>query len=88
MMETTQLNKEFFLSIAKAFGLDIHDPHIEELYTYVQKILPVMKRFEELDLTGMEPVMFPPALAAVSQYEKSRHFERAKRRSGEKDLER
>jgi hypothetical protein len=63
MMETTQLNKEFFLSMAKAFGLDIHDPHIEELYTYVQKNLPVLKRFEELDLTGMEPVMFPPALA-------------------------
>jgi len=63
MIETTQLNKEFFLSIAKAFGLDVHDPHIEELYAYVQKTLPALKRFEELDLTGMEPVMFPPALA-------------------------
>jgi len=62
MMETTQLNKDFFLSMAKAFGLDIHDPHIEELYTYVQKNVPVLKRFEELDLTGIEPVMFPPAL--------------------------
>jgi hypothetical protein len=56
-METTQLNKEFFLSMAEAFGLDIHDPHIEELYTYVQKTLPVLKRFEELDLTDMEPMM-------------------------------
>ena len=63
MIETTPLNKEFFLSIAEAFGLDIHDPHIEELYTYVQKTLPVLKRFEELDLTGMEPVMLPPTLA-------------------------
>ena len=63
MVEATQLNKEFFLSVAKAFGLDIHDPHIEDLYTYVQKTLPVLKRFEELDLTGMEPVMFPPVLA-------------------------
>jgi len=57
MTETTQLNKEFFLSIAQAFGLDIHDPHIEELYTYVQKILPTLKRIKELDLTDMEPMM-------------------------------
>ena len=49
--------------MAKAFSLDISDPPIEELYTYAQKTLPVLKRFEELDLTGMEPVMFPPTLA-------------------------
>ena len=63
MTEIAQLNKELFLSMAKAFGLDVNDPHMEELYTYVQKTLPVLKRFEELDLTGMEPVMFPPTLA-------------------------
>jgi hypothetical protein len=63
MTKTTQLNKELFLSIAKAFGLDINDPHIEELYAYVQKILPTLKRIEELDLTDTEPVMLPPALA-------------------------
>ena len=57
MMEITQLNKELFLSMAKAFGLDINDPHIEELYTYVQKILPTLKRIKELDLTDMEPMM-------------------------------
>jgi Asp-tRNA(Asn)/Glu-tRNA(Gln) amidotransferase C subunit len=57
MAETTQLNKKLFLSIAKGFGLDINDPHIEELYAYVQKILPTLKRVEELDLTDMEPVM-------------------------------
>jgi Asp-tRNA(Asn)/Glu-tRNA(Gln) amidotransferase C subunit len=63
MTETTQLNKELFLSMAKAFGLDIHDPHIEELYTYVQKTLPLLKRFEELDLADMEPMMLPPVLS-------------------------
>ena len=57
MTETTQLNKELFLSMAKAFGLDINDPHIEELYAYVQKILPTLRRIEELDLTDTEPVM-------------------------------
>jgi Asp-tRNA(Asn)/Glu-tRNA(Gln) amidotransferase C subunit len=57
MLKETGLNREAFLSLAKGFGLDINDPHIEELYTYVQKILPTLKRVEELDLTDMEPVM-------------------------------
>jgi Asp-tRNA(Asn)/Glu-tRNA(Gln) amidotransferase C subunit len=57
MAEKHELNKEAFLSMAKTFGLDINDPHIEELYAYVQKILPTLKRVEELDLTDMEPVM-------------------------------
>lgn len=74
MTAKTEVNKEFFLCMAKAFGLDIHDPHIEELYTYVQKTLPALKRFEELDLTGMEPLMFPPALAgrkgSIEEWEK------------------
>jgi aspartyl-tRNA(Asn)/glutamyl-tRNA(Gln) amidotransferase subunit A len=57
MIETTPLSKEFFLSMAKTFGLDIHDPHIEELYAYVQKILPTLKRIEQLDLNDLEPTM-------------------------------
>ena len=57
MLEKTELKREVFLSMAKTFGLDINDPHIEELYAYVQKILPTLKRIEELDLTDMEPVM-------------------------------
>ena len=57
MAEKHELNKEAFLSMAKAFGLNINDPHIEELYSYVQKILPTLKRIEELDLTDMEPWM-------------------------------
>jgi Asp-tRNA(Asn)/Glu-tRNA(Gln) amidotransferase C subunit len=54
-----ELKREAFLSVAKGFGLDINDPHIEELYTYVQKILPTLRRIEELDLTDMEPTMPP-----------------------------
>ncbi len=50
------MDKEAFLSMAEAFGLDIKDPHMEELYAYVQKILPILKRVEELDLTDLEPV--------------------------------
>lgn len=62
MVEKTELKKEVFLSLAKSFGLDINDPHIEELYTYVQKILPTLKRIGELDLAGIEPVIpFTPS---------------------------
>jgi hypothetical protein len=60
MTEMVRLDREAFLSMAKAFGLDTSDPHIEELYAYVQKILPGLKRFEELHLTDMEPVARPP----------------------------
>jgi aspartyl-tRNA(Asn)/glutamyl-tRNA(Gln) amidotransferase subunit A len=50
-----ELQREAFLSIAKSFGLDVHDPHIEELYAYVQKTLPILKRIEDLDLKDLEP---------------------------------
>jgi len=56
-LEDNEMDKEAFISMAKGFGLDIKDPHMEELYAYVQKILPILKRIEELDLTDLEPVM-------------------------------
>lgn len=55
------MEKELFLSMAKAFGLELDDPHMEELFTYVQKIFPNLKRIEELDLTGLEPFMPSPS---------------------------
>ncbi len=55
MAEKKELTKEDFLSLARIFGLDINDPHIEELYAYIQKILPTLKRIEDLDVTNMEP---------------------------------
>jgi aspartyl-tRNA(Asn)/glutamyl-tRNA(Gln) amidotransferase subunit A len=51
----TELKRETFLSIAESFGLDIHDPHIEELYAYIQKTLPILKRIGELDIDDLEP---------------------------------
>jgi aspartyl-tRNA(Asn)/glutamyl-tRNA(Gln) amidotransferase subunit A len=53
--ENTELQREAFLSAAKSFGLNVHDPHIEELYAYVQKILPILKRIEALELKDLEP---------------------------------
>ena len=58
------MEKVTFLSMARAFGLKIDDPHIEELYTYVQKILLSLKCIEELDLREIEPAMpFTPSLS-------------------------
>ncbi|MFB3884165.1 MAG: amidase [Thermodesulfobacteriota bacterium] len=52
-----ELTKEDFISVSKVFGLNINDPHMEELYVYVRKILPTLKRIEELHLTDMEPTI-------------------------------
>ncbi len=49
------MDKRTFLSIAKAFGLKISDPHIEELYHYVQKTLLNLQGIKELDLRDIEP---------------------------------
>jgi hypothetical protein len=55
------LSKEAFLRIAEEVGLDVNDPHMEDLYPFVQRIVPNAKAIEELDLTGMEPaVVFVP----------------------------
>jgi len=52
-----KLSKETFLSIAKASGLDTEDPHMVELYAYVQNVFPNFKVSEEFDLTDVEPIM-------------------------------
>lgn len=56
MNATTHFDKEVFLSMAKTFGLDTNDPHIEDLYGYVQKVLPTLRCIDELDLKDIEPV--------------------------------
>ena len=61
MADKFWLDKEAFLKIAEVSGLDMTDQHMEELYSFVQNILPSMRDIEELDLTGMEPFM--PALS-------------------------
>jgi hypothetical protein len=62
MAEKGEWSRERFLSMARAAGFDIQDPHMEELYPYVQDLLPGLKSIEELDLTGIEPaVIFVPS---------------------------
>jgi len=50
------LTKEMFLSIARSSGLDIEDPHMGELYAFVQKVLPTLRMIDQLDLTDVEPL--------------------------------
>jgi len=53
---TGTLSNEMFLSIAKASGLDTRDPHMDELYAFVQKVLPALRIIDRLDLTDVEPL--------------------------------
>lgn len=57
MREKPKLNREIFMAMAEAFGLDPRDPHIDELSEYLEKILLSLQELEALDLTGTEPVM-------------------------------
>ena len=59
MAEKFWLDKEAFLKIAEVSGLDTTDRHMEELYAFVQQMLPGIRDIDELDLTGMEPFMPP-----------------------------
>lgn len=51
------IRKEIFLSVAEASGLDIKDPHMEELFVFVSKILPGFRAIDRLDLTHAEPLL-------------------------------
>jgi Asp-tRNA(Asn)/Glu-tRNA(Gln) amidotransferase C subunit len=57
MADESKLNKETFLCIAKASGLEMEDPHIKDLYDYMMNVLPNLESIEELDLTDVEPMM-------------------------------
>lgn len=43
--------------MAKVSSLDTEDPHIEELYSYVESVFPGFKVAEGIDLTNVEPMM-------------------------------
>ena len=58
MPDHGSLTKEIFLRMAEAAGLDVSDEsHMEELYTFLQAVLPGLKAVDELDLTGAEPAV-------------------------------
>jgi hypothetical protein len=59
MDERTWFDRETFLRIAEGAGLKTGDPHLEELYAYLQALLPGLRGIDELDLEDVEPMPFP-----------------------------
>ena len=57
MADEGGISKDTFLRIAEASGLNVNDPHMEELFAYLQGVLPGLKAIQELDLTDVEPAM-------------------------------
>jgi len=53
------IDKDTFISIAKASGLEMSDSHLQELYPYVEKLFPSFKVAEGIDLTDIEPMSTP-----------------------------
>ena len=57
MEKTIRLDKKTFLSMTKVLGLDERDSHLEELYTYVEKLFPNFKVAGGMDLKEIEPML-------------------------------
>ena len=57
MEKTIRLDKETFLFMAKLLNLDEKDSHLEELYTYVEKLFPSFKVTHGMDLAEIEPML-------------------------------
>ncbi len=51
------MSRETFLHIAEASGLDVDDPHMEELFNFVQNILPGLAVVQEMDTTDLDPAL-------------------------------
>jgi hypothetical protein len=50
------MDKDTFLHLAKAAGLDTSDAsHMEELYSYLHPMLSGLKALDEMDLGDVEP---------------------------------
>ena len=54
MDEERGLSKKTFLYLAERSGLDINDPHMENLYIYVKMILPRLKGIDESEFDGVD----------------------------------
>ncbi len=49
------LTHEAFIYLANQAGLDTSDPHLEELYPYVQSVLASVGSLQDIDVAGTEP---------------------------------
>ena len=51
------LSREAFLHLAAEAGLDVHSPHMDDLYPYVENILAGLRALHNLDVGDAEPDM-------------------------------
>ena len=62
MPSDPSLDRESFDYLAAAAGLSTDDPHMDELFPYVQNALAANNRLNNIDTTGYEPdTAFDPA---------------------------
>ena len=62
MSSESPMSRETFDYLARAAGLDTADPHMDELFPYVQNALAANERLGAIDTTGYEPdAAFDPA---------------------------
>jgi hypothetical protein len=53
-MAGVSLDKQTFLHMAKGLGFDPGDPHLDELYPWVERLFEGLEPLDELDLEGVE----------------------------------
>ena len=58
MADEALFSRETFLRIAEASGLDVNDEHhMDQLYAFLQTLLPALKTIGKIDLSGVEPLL-------------------------------
>lgn len=55
MSTENKLSKEVFLYLAKASGLNTDDPHMDQLFAYLEELLPKLKGTDEIDPISQIP---------------------------------
>lgn len=49
------IDRQAFDFLAKAAGLNVDDPHMDELFSYVQNALAANAALKDIETTGFEP---------------------------------
>lgn len=57
MASEAPLSQQVFLRLAAEAGLDVHNSHMDELYSYVQVVFDGLRPLHNLNVTGTEPDM-------------------------------
>lgn len=60
-MAAAGLDRQMFLNMAKALGFDPDDPHLDDVYPWVGRVLESLKPLDDLDLEDvqLEPYFAP-----------------------------